>query len=85
MTALQSPLPIEPGKPVRSRVPPPWEGAGWDRGEARWGALRTGQQPQACVARSAPLLSSPLLLPPPSQGGGTHGASSSRWLGTVAP
>jgi hypothetical protein len=45
----------------------PWEGAGWDRGRTEVGAAPV----KVFLAAVAPLLSSPLLQPTPSQGGGT--------------
>ncbi|HYH47127.1 MAG TPA: hypothetical protein VEG34_15710, partial [Thermoanaerobaculia bacterium] len=42
------------------RVPPPWEGAGWDRGEERRGAFRTGQQ--VPLVRAGALLAAGLAL-----------------------
>jgi hypothetical protein len=53
------------------RVPPPWGGGGWRRGEARRGA---GALIEKARFGPAPILSFPLSQPSPSQGEGTHAA-----------
>jgi tetratricopeptide (TPR) repeat protein len=49
------------------RIPSPWEGGGWDRGEVRRGAVPLTEEASVEVA-ATPLLASPLPQPPPPRG-----------------